>query len=177
MKKVRKWMRIYHRDLGYLLVGIILIYAISGLLLNHYSAQELEYSDHYYSHTIDKNLSISDLEKKITDLHPDLNIKKIRAKNTNYAIYIANGSGTYKVTNGDLKIKTFTRNTFMFYINKLHMNSLKYWTYIADFFAIALIFFAISGLVIVKGKNGFLKRGIYLMIIGILIPIIICLVN
>ena len=31
----RKWLRILHRDLGYFIVGITLIYAVSGILLNH----------------------------------------------------------------------------------------------------------------------------------------------
>ena len=31
----RKWSRIIHRDVSYLFAGMILIYALSGILMNH----------------------------------------------------------------------------------------------------------------------------------------------
>ncbi|MCK5032361.1 MAG: hypothetical protein KAS18_01980, partial [Calditrichia bacterium] len=34
-KIIRKWNRVIHRDLGYLAVGLTLIYAISGFVVNH----------------------------------------------------------------------------------------------------------------------------------------------
>ncbi len=34
-KKIRKWNRVIHRDLGYIAVGLTLIYAISGFVVNH----------------------------------------------------------------------------------------------------------------------------------------------
>jgi len=41
----------------------------------------------------------------------------------------------------------------------------------ADLFAIGLIFFAISGLFMVRGKRGIAGRGKWFLIIGLLIPI------
>ena len=41
-----------------------------------------------------------------------------------------------------------------------------------DFFAFSLVFFAISGLFMIKGKNGIAGRGKWYLLIGILIPII-----
>lgn len=35
MSKFRKWSRIIHRDVSYLFAGMILIYALSGILMNH----------------------------------------------------------------------------------------------------------------------------------------------
>ncbi|MFO7864149.1 MAG: PepSY-associated TM helix domain-containing protein, partial [Salinivirgaceae bacterium] len=55
------------------------------------------------------------------------------------------------------------------FLNQLHNNQKKGWIYIADTYAFLLIFLAISGLVIVNGKNGFLKRGVWLMVLGIII--------
>ena len=33
--KLRPWLRALHRDLGYLAVGLTLVYAVSGLAVNH----------------------------------------------------------------------------------------------------------------------------------------------
>jgi hypothetical protein len=40
-----------------------------------------------------------------------------------------------------------------------------------DFFAVSLVFFAVSGLFMVKGKNGLAGRGKWLLLAGILIPL------
>jgi len=33
--KWRKWFRVIHRDFGYLFFGVTLVYAISGIAINH----------------------------------------------------------------------------------------------------------------------------------------------
>jgi len=33
--KIRKWIRILHRDIGYIAFGLTIIYAISGIAVNH----------------------------------------------------------------------------------------------------------------------------------------------
>lgn len=35
MSRVRKWSRTIHRDLSYLFAGALLVYAVSGICLNH----------------------------------------------------------------------------------------------------------------------------------------------
>ena len=35
MKKLRKWSRILHRDIGYFFIGTTIIYGLSGIALNH----------------------------------------------------------------------------------------------------------------------------------------------
>ena len=35
MKKIRKLLRILHRDLGYFIVGMTIVYGLSGIFLNH----------------------------------------------------------------------------------------------------------------------------------------------
>lgn len=47
----------------------------------------------------------------------------------------------------------------------------------ADFFAISLIFFAVSGLFIVSKKNGIAGRGKWFVIAGICIPIIYLIIG
>ena len=40
----RKWSRIIHRDVSYLFAGMILIYALSGILMNHRDSLNPHYS-------------------------------------------------------------------------------------------------------------------------------------
>ena len=44
MKNLRKWSRILHRDIGFFFIGTTLIYAISGIALNHLSDWNPNYS-------------------------------------------------------------------------------------------------------------------------------------
>ena len=41
-----------------------------------------------------------------------------------------------------------------------------------DFFAVSLVFFALSGLFMIKGKNGISGRGKWFLLIGLLIPVL-----
>ena len=43
VNKIRKWNRIIHRDLGYIAVGLSLVYAISGVVVNHILFGVIEY--------------------------------------------------------------------------------------------------------------------------------------
>jgi len=61
--------------------------------------------------------------------------------------------------------------------NLLHLNEPRgVWTYIADLFAIALILLAVTGLFMMKGKYGITGRGAWLTGLGILLPIAVLLV-
>lgn len=39
-KSLVYWLRVVHRDLGYLMVGISIVYAVSGMLLNHMDGKD-----------------------------------------------------------------------------------------------------------------------------------------
>jgi hypothetical protein len=43
---------------------------------------------------------------------------------------------------------------------------------VADVFSFLLIFLALSGLVMVRGKRGFMKRGIWFMLLGFVLILI-----
>lgn len=60
----------------------------------------------------------------------------------------------------------------LFEINQLHINASKgVWTVISDLYAIALIGMAITGMFVLRGKNGLGGRGKWLVGAGALIPI------
>jgi hypothetical protein len=62
-------------------------------------------------------------------------------------------------------------------VNLLHLNEPRgFWTYVADAFAVALILLAVTGLFMMKGKYGITARGAWLTGLGVLLPIVIVLV-
>ena len=53
----RKWSRIIHRDVSYLFAGMILIYALSGILMNHRSDLNPHYSVSLHEYKVTADLS------------------------------------------------------------------------------------------------------------------------
>ena len=58
MKQLRKWSRILHRDIGFFFIGTTLIYAISGIALNHMADWNPNYSVEVDNFTTSLNLEI-----------------------------------------------------------------------------------------------------------------------
>ena len=55
--KFRKWSRILHRDVSYLFAGMILIYALSGILMNHRNSLNPHYSVEVQEFKVIQNLT------------------------------------------------------------------------------------------------------------------------
>jgi hypothetical protein len=63
---------------------------------------------------------------------------------------------------------------FLKAMNDLHLNRAgKLWTWMADIYAAALGFLAITGLFVLVGKQGITGRGAWLTGIGIIIPVML----
>ena len=76
------------------------------------------------------------------------------------------------MTTGRGTLKTITRRAVLFELNALHLNNLKgVWTYVADLFAVALIFLALTGMTMMKGDRGLAGRGKWFVGAGLTVPI------
>jgi len=53
-RKWNKWNRIIHRDFGYLCVGLTIIYAVSGIAVNHVDTWNPNYSTEWIQTNIGK---------------------------------------------------------------------------------------------------------------------------
>nr|WP_319401345.1 PepSY-associated TM helix domain-containing protein [uncultured Carboxylicivirga sp.] len=171
--KLRKWIRIIHRDLGYLLVGITIIYGISGFLLNHMNGKDPAYHTMNATIQIEPHLSTTDITEQLSKNDELPKVKTVlTAKDGFYKVLFNGGIGAYNTNTGELSYEIHQKRPFVYAINKLHYNKVKGWTATSDFFAFSLIFLAISGMFMVKGKNGLIRRGISLILIGLAIPIL-----
>jgi hypothetical protein len=90
-------------------------------------------------------------------------------------IFIQDGSVNINTTTGIGVVETSKRRAIFHQVNYLHYNPRKWWTIFSDIYAVSLIILAVSGLFILKGKNGITGRGAWLTIFGALIPVIFLL--
>lgn len=176
---IRKWNRILHRDLGYFFAGMCIIYGLSGIALNH----RHQWNPNYIIRQTTFNLpvgilkdSISDtnIKELLTSLHLDKGFKKYYFPSPgNLRIFIEHGTVTVDLNNGKGTLETIRKRPLFREINFLHYNSIKkLWTWFADLFALSLIFLAVSGLFILRGRNGITGRGAWLTALGIVIPLL-----
>lgn len=170
--------RSLHRDIGYFCIGMTLIFAISGIALNHVEDWNPNYE------VLQETVHIAEVNVRMDedDFEPWLLNKlaletKIKARfkqsptklklfsNDEHTILI-NGK-TNQVTVEQVKARPLLRS-----LNFLHLNEArKAWTYFSDFYAALLIYLAISALFMVKGKKGVVGPRGLLVISGIVIPI------
>ena len=169
----RKWSRIIHRDVSYLFAGMILIYALSGILMNHRS----DLNPHY-SVTVDlSDKSKVDKALVLTLLEPwgeaGNYTKHYFPKDGKLKVFLKGGSSLEVNTQtGDAVYECLKRRPLLSDMVKLHYNPTKWWTIFSDVFAVCLILITVTGMVMVKGPKGFLGRGGILFIIGIVIPVL-----
>jgi uncharacterized protein len=86
-------------------------------------------------------------------------------------IFITHGFVYVDLNTGKAEIEKKVPRYVIKEFNLLHYNNIKrMFTWFSDLYAIALILLAITGLFVLKGKNGILRRGAWLTLIGILLP-------
>ena len=169
-KKAQRWFRVLHRDIGYLAVGITLVYALSGFFLSH---------KNIFSGTRTEEFTInfpkefkSDNLINYWNTNISVKVNHFKESDNQIKLFLEGGTGYYDKTSGEVYYEFYKKRPIISLLNQLHNNQKKGWIYIADIYAFLLIFLAVSGLIMVNGKNGFLKRGVWLMVLGIILVLI-----
>ncbi len=181
--KWRKWNRVIHRDFGYFFFGMTLIYAISGIAINHLD----DWNPNYY-------LKISEIKAEDPSLLTNATEEVIRqflqeksprfryrkhyypSGSENLKVFIKGGSITINLKDGNGRLELLKRRPVFNQVNFLHYNPNYWWTWFSDIYAVALTLLAITGLFVLKGKNGLVWRGAILGLTGLLIPLIFLLI-
>jgi hypothetical protein len=172
----RKWNRAIHRDFGYLFLGMTVIYALSGIALNHMK----EWNPNYVI-TVDE-ISITppgyqpDREAVIElleDFDETENYKNHYFPSADVLkVFLDDGTLLLNLETGQGLLERTRRRPVFREVNYLHYNPVKYWTWFSDIFSGALIILALSGILIPRGARGITKRGAWLSLLGILIPVV-----
>jgi len=171
-----KWLhilRIIHRDLGFFVVGMTLIYAISGIILNHIDKNDPAFRMDEKIIQFPSNMTEAELTDVWNADHKLPALKRIfRIDDNRLRVFLEGGIGIYTISDGSLCYQTHQKRILIYWINRLHYNRVTGWSLMADLFAGSLIILAISGLFMSKGKKGLAGSGKWYVIIGILIPIL-----
>ena len=179
-KSLRKWSRLIHRDLSFFFSGVIIIYAVSGFVLNHKKDFNSDYSIKTFDFNITDNYPLiqEDFTKDrvLTILEPYNEAKNYTKhyfpQDASMKVFLKGGSSlVVDLTNGNALYEQVKKRPIISQFNWLHYNPHKWWTIFSDIFAFALIIITITGLIMTRGKKGLWGRGGFELIIGILIPL------
>ncbi len=179
-KRSKSWrliIRSLHRDIGYLAVGLTIIYALSGIAINHIDDWNANFVVYEATHTLDVSMESTD-EQIIAQLQQKFEITETpkdsyRASPEQFDVEFNERIFRVALNEGMIYEESESPRFFFRVANWLHYNRGKAaWTYIADGYAIFLLFLATSGLVMIKGKKGVWGRGIWFVLLGIAVPIL-----
>jgi hypothetical protein len=179
--KIRKLLRILHRDFGYFIVGMTIVYSLSGIFLNHRHDFNPDYKIYSYNfqtgHENKTTLTKSEVKDILQTFEQKIVYKKHYLNNDGIVkVFIESGEVTIDPETGQGTMHYLQKRPIIFEMNKLHKSTIgSVWKWISDIMAAILIFVAISGVFILKGKRGFNRWGWWLAIAGFIVPLIFTL--
>lgn len=167
----RKLNNALHRDAGYLIVGLTIVYAVSGLAVNHRA-------DWNPSYRVGKRMlriapiAASEREEMVRQAREALSLGApkavFRPDPQTLQLFYERESYSVDLPTGAVIVDGVRKRPVLWEMNQLHLNTPKgAWTWIADLYALALLFVSATGLFVLKGKTGITGRGAWLTGAGI----------
>jgi hypothetical protein len=173
----RRLLVVLHRDVGYLCAGLTVIYAVSGIAVNHIESWNSNYDvrrtplelgtlptsdDAAAARIVLDKLHIADQPRAV-----------VRISAAQVRIFLEDRTLTLAVPTGHVEDEQVSRRPILFQMNFLHLNRGKgLWTWLADAYGAALLLLALSGIVILRGPRGLGGRGKWLVLAGLAIPLL-----
>ena len=180
----RRWCRIIHGDISFLFAGMVLIYALSGIYMNHRDAINPHYTVSRTEVVLPDLPAQADMDKAaVIALMERVGVSERYTKHyfpkENHLKVFLKGSSTLEadLISGSVVYESLRRRPLVSQMTTLHYNPGKWWTWFSDAFAIALIVITITGLAMLKGNRGLWGRGGVELLIGIAIPVLLSLLN
>lgn len=174
-KRWRAWLRAIHRDIGYLAVGFTVLYALSGIAMNHIDDWDPNF------HASERTLTIAPIPDELGDAEAARRIadaagltgKLDDVFRAGDEVRVSFASGSKVTAIGTTVTVQLRRDRLFFRVaDWLHATRGKQaWKYIADAYAVLLLYLAISGIFMIKGRLGLRWRGATLIVVGLAAPI------
>lgn len=166
-----------HRDFAYFFLGLIIAFSFSGIFLNHrrdwhprrytFSTQEIAIPTVADSLVNDAFVEEFSESQKIED-----NLRRFTVDNNMLRISYESHDVQVDLLTGKGKIEAYRTTPVLGQMTQLHVDTSKWWIYYSDFFGVAMLIIAFTGMFIQTGENSFRSRGWKLATIGILFPLI-----
>ena len=173
-KRWRAWLRAIHRDVGYVAVGFTVIYALSGIAMNHIDDWDPNFN------ASERTLQIAPIPddatddeavKRVTDAAGLGKPDEIFRAGDEVRLGYSNGSQVTAIGN-TVTVQARSSRLFFRVAVWLHATRGKQaWKYISDAYAVLLLYLAISGVFMIKGRLGLRWRGTILMGVGLGVPL------
>ena len=158
-------MRVYHRYLGYFLVGIMAVYSTSGIVLIFRDTDFMKRDKH-----LEKQLAPN---MKSADLGKELRLGQLAIDKEEGNI-VSFKQGTYNKTTGVAQYTIKELYPFVAKLTKLHKASTKDPLFFLNvFFGVSLFFFVVSSFWMFMPKTTIFKKGLYFTMAGIVLTILL----
>ena len=181
MNTLRRWSRLLHRDLSYFFTGVLLLYAVSGFMLNHKRDFNADYSvvrrtvafagplpadeASWSRGRVDSLLAAAGGEWRcLKHYFPEAGTMKLFLRGgATLTVDLRRGEGLYE---------EIRRRPLLSGLNRLHYNPSRWWTLFSDLFLAGLVVIVLTGLVMVRGPKGLWGRGGVELLAGMVIPLL-----
>ncbi|WP_149304018.1 PepSY domain-containing protein [Pareuzebyella sediminis] len=167
-RKTEQTFRVIHRYLGFFLAGIMIVYAISGIVLTFRNTDYLKKEIHY-----EKNL---EPYLSAEDLGSALGMGRFRVdKEQDDLLYFQGGTYNTKTGVADYTVKKLPLLLDnMNKIHKMHSGHPLFW--LGIFFGVSLLFFAVSAFWMFRPTTSIFRKGLYFTAGGIILTLILLFV-
>ena len=181
MRTFRRICRWLHRELGFFAVGLTLVFAISGLAVNHVRHWDPNYSRSVVESRIEP-VGVGptgEVEPVVLErLALQEPIKNTwRASPEHLHVFVEGAQIRVDLITGQVERQEFSQRPILNDLNFMHLNSAQAgarttWTIIADAYCVILVILALSGIFLIKGRKGLIGRGGVWMVLGFIVPIV-----
>jgi len=172
----RRWNNILHRDLGYLCVALTVIYAISGIAVNHIHDWNPNYKIDRVERTFDP-FPVGERDAMVAQAVdrlglPDLPNEVFRPDPATLQLFYDGWSVEVSAETGVAVVERPRDRFLLRDANYLHLNHAKgLWTFVADIYAGLLLLLAVTGMFVLRGRKGLTGRGKWFVLAGLVIPV------
>ncbi len=165
-----------HRDVGYLCAALTIVYAISGLAVNHKE-------DWNPSRTVEREprrfepVPVGERDAMVAALVERLRLpgpprSSFRAEAHLVELFYDGWSVRADARKGEAVVERVKDRAVLRDVNFLHLNEPKrLWTWVADVYAVLLLVLSITGLFVLRGRSGLAGRGKWFVAAGLLVPV------
>ena len=158
-----------------------MIYAISGIAVNHIEDWNPNYSIEVSEFRIQNSAGLEEEEIVKTvlgRLGQEVEIESsFRPSPQQLQLFFSGNTIHINLSTGNVRLELVKKRPVLFDFNFLHLNhAKKLWTWVADLYAVALFFLAVTGLFVLSGRKGIKGRGAWLTAIGVLIPVVFLII-
>jgi hypothetical protein len=172
----RQWNVALHRDLGFVVTGLTVIYAVSGIAVNHVHQWNPNYAlvreeQRFAPIAVgERDAMVAELVEKLKLPGPPKDA--FRSRPDSLELFYEDFSVKADATSGVATLERPRPRPVLRQFNLLHLNNPKgLWTWVADVFALVLIFLAVGGALIPRGKKGLGGHGKYFLLLGLAVPL------